>query len=94
MERQIRRQQGTGEELRERPGKPGRRSGGACEQEDRQRQQGSGVRRPALPLFGSVFHGAIIFVSEERQWHPSLTLKHGYRTAFAHVPHKRRVSGA
>lgn len=83
MERQIKRQQGTGEGLREKPGKPGRRSGGACEQEDRQRRQGSWVRRPALLFFGGGFHGAIIFVSEERQWHLSLTLEDGYRTAFA-----------
>lgn len=75
MERQIKRQRGTGEELREKSGKPGRRSEEAREQKERQRRKGSQVRLPTLPLFGNVFQRAVIFVPEDRQWHLSITLK-------------------
>lgn len=75
MERQIKRQRGTGEELRETSGKPGRRFEGAREQEERQRRRGSWVRLLTLPLFGNVFQRAIISISEDRRWHVSITLE-------------------
>lgn len=55
--------------------------------------RGSWVRLPALPLFGNVFQGAIIPISEDRRWHLSLTLKDGDRTAFSQRPHKHHVPG-
>lgn len=64
------------------------------EREDRQRPQGTWARLQALPLFGNVFQGAIISISQDRQWHLGFTLKDEDRTDFAQRPHKHHVPGA